>query len=50
MQELIQYLKKEEESKLTEFQWDVIDYVRAVIGTIHLTLATKTGSLTLGLI
>lgn len=47
MQKLLQFKKQ---VGLTEIQRDIIDYTRAIIGTIHLTLATKTGSLTLGLI
>lgn len=44
MQELIQYLKKEQEKK-SEWKRDLFDYTRAIIGTIHLAGATVTGSL-----
>jgi len=46
MNKLLEFKKQR---GLTEFQWDIIDYTRAILGTIHLTLAISTGSLTLGL-
>lgn len=46
MNKLLQFKKQ---SGLTEFQWDIIDYCRAIIGTIHMTGIIYTGSLTCGL-
>jgi len=46
MNKLLTFTKKK---GLTEKQLNIIDYVRAIIGTIHMTLVLYTGSWTFGL-